>query len=349
MGKESYKSRSGSFPFLALPRSVRDKIYQYVTPFPTAPSAPISAFLDNRPPFELRDRSSELSTDLSILLVNKQVHDEASQVLYGETVFPVRVVINESRTDGYEPQMLFEVQYETPWEEVGYTWRDKDEIGEYCAVNFLPRFATHIPESNGAPPPLPIPTYRHLIKHIRVDIIDKRASPYSFKEYDVPAIMQERIKKLLLPFAHRLTQTLGPASSTDTTLDIKLSSLFLYKEELSNFQYREEAGEETTELYTELIETVWPFTIGSWKYVLDMPLQIQKQHSKLVARVFRACDEDYSRMEGGEKKRYQALDVAVPCFWAMSNGKMRVTKKLQSAGGSNVRRGRRTMNFQSRY
>ncbi|KAF3209762.1 hypothetical protein TWF106_005830 [Orbilia oligospora] len=348
MGKESYKPRSGSFPFLALPRSLRDKIYQYVIPFPTAPSAPISSFLDNRPPFELRDRSSELSTDLSILLVNKQIHDEASQILYGETVFPVRVVINESRTDGYEPQTLFEVQYESPWEEVGYTWRDKDDIGEYCAVNFLPRFATHIPENN-TPAPLPLPTYRHLIKHLRLDIIDKRVYPYSLKEYDVPAIMQNRIKKLLIPFVHRLASQVG--SRKDITLDIKLSSLFLYKEELSNFQYREEAGEETMELYSELIETIWPFTTGPWGYRLDLPLQIQKQHPKLVAHVIKTCDEEYECMEGEEKKRYQTLDVAVPCFWAMSDGKMRVTKKLQSAGSSAkgpARRGRR-MNFQSRY
>ncbi|RVD85101.1 uncharacterized protein DFL_003432 [Arthrobotrys flagrans] len=347
MGKESYKHTSGPFPFLALPRSLRDKIYQYVFSFPTAPSAPISAFLDNRPPFELRDRSSNSPTDLSILLVNKQIHGETSQILYGKTVFPVRVVINESRTDGYEPQTLFEVQYESPWEEVGYTWRDKDDIGEYCAVNFLPRFATHIPESNNTPPPPPIPTYRHLIKKIRLDIIDKRVYPYSLKEYHVPAIMQNRIKKLLLPFVHRLT---SQVTSKDVTLEIKLSSLFLYKEELSNFQYREEAGEETIELYTELIETIWPFTTGPWKYILDMPLQIQKQHPKLVAQVFRACDEEYGAMEGEEKKKYQTLDVKIPCFWAMSNGKMRVTKKLQSAGGSsNVRRGRRNMNFQSRY
>ncbi|KAK6503789.1 hypothetical protein TWF481_008795 [Arthrobotrys musiformis] len=346
MGKESYTSSAGVFPFLSLPRTVRDKIYQYAVSFPTAPSAPISAFLDNRPPFEFRDRGHP-SANLSILHVNKQIHDEASQILYGETVFPVRVVINESRTDGYEPQTLFEVQYESPWEEVGYTWKDRDDIGEFCAVNFIPRFATHIPDSST--PSHPLPSYRHLIKHIRLDIIDKRVYPYSLKEYHVPTVMQTRIKKLLLPFVHRLAQTLGPDAAKNATVDIKLSSLFLYKEELSNFQYREEAGDETVDLYTELIETIWPFITGPWEYNLDMPLQIQKQHPKLVSQVFSTCDGEYGRMDVEEKKGYQLLDVAEPCFWAMSEGKMRVTRKLQSTARTTARRTRRNMNFQSRY
>ncbi|KAK6331400.1 hypothetical protein TWF730_004482 [Orbilia blumenaviensis] len=345
MGKASYKPSTGPFPFLSLPRELRHKIYKYVISFPTAPSAPISSFLDSRPPFELRERLSE-PTDLSLLLVNKQIHDEASQVLYGETVFPLRVVINESQTDGYEPQTLFEVQYESPWEEVGYTWKDKDDIGEYCAVNFLPRFATHIPDNDSLTSP--IPSYRHLIKHIRVDIIDKRVYPYSFKEYRVPTIMRSRVKKLLLPFAHRLTKTLGHAAK-DATVEIKLSSLFLYKEELSNFQYREEAGQETLELYTELIETIWPFTTGSWQHKLDMPLEIQQQHPKLVSQVFKSCDDQYVHMEKEEKKKYQTLDVAEPCFWAMNEGKMRVTRKLQASAGTARRPNRRNMSFRTRY
>lgn len=220
----------------------------------------------------------------------------------------------------------------------------RDEIGEYCAVNFLPRFATHISENDEFS--LPVPSYRRFIKHIRVDVVDKRVYPYSLKEYRVPTIMRNRVQKLLLPFVHRLSRTLG-ATADDATVEIKLSSLFLYKEELSNFQYREEAGQETLELYTELIETVWPFTTGPWEYKLDLPLEIQRQHPKLVSQVFRSCGEQYARMEGQEKKTFQTLDVLPPCFWAVKEGKLRVTKKLQSAGPT--KRTRRNLTFQSRY
>ncbi|KAF3909308.1 hypothetical protein ABW20_dc0108756 [Dactylellina cionopaga] len=85
------------FRFLDLPRELRDEIYRYFV------------LLDFQRKPQLGSDIPEYkkpSLDLTILRANKQIHDEASGMLYGCNLFIIRVVLEDS----------YNVAYEAPWE-----------------------------------------------------------------------------------------------------------------------------------------------------------------------------------------------------------------------------------------
>lgn len=71
------------FPFLSLPRELRDEIYSYVLLF-GPPKEPFSI------PVPLFERPC---LETSLIYLNKQIHDEATSVLYSRNTFPIQITM----------------------------------------------------------------------------------------------------------------------------------------------------------------------------------------------------------------------------------------------------------------
>ncbi|KAK6515845.1 hypothetical protein TWF281_004436 [Arthrobotrys megalospora] len=311
------------FPFLRLPRELRDEMYKY---FATRPPPEIPQAL------QLYDPStcSRMSLDLSILRVNKQIHEEASRVFYGQTVFPVRIMVSDWRSP-ISNRTQFEVIYDTPWEEMVYSYDENGKSSYRGHTDFDPAAAKCVADEDLDAYTMPSPRYRELIRHVRIDILNNRRSLERRNEQGrTSKAARERVRKILMPFAYRLETVLGDAGKA-LEVEINVVSETLQEEngDGQNFIFAT-SGTETTEvlsLYKQLIETAWPFTTGPWTYKLNLPANIGQRYPGLGAEVLRWCDE-HDEMAEEEKSEFRKLRTRYPYMWAFKNGRLMVMEEV---------------------
>ncbi|RVD85100.1 uncharacterized protein DFL_003431 [Arthrobotrys flagrans] len=271
--------------FLHLPRELRDDIYRSI--FSTPPPPPLSPNTSSISP----------SLGLSILRVNKQIHHEASEILYATVVFPIRISRNDARA--INGNTLYYVSQETPWEQLCYRYSGKD--GNLLSLNTTDTLGSPKQEYTHPNDAVPSIAYGGRFRKFRIEVADQRTLQTGINTESGSAST-----KLLFLAVDRLSTLLAPATrQIPLTLEIhavsrildqveeesrRISSRSTILEPLAGF-YREKA-------YKEIIDTIWPLTKGPWRYTIHAPGLLKKEFPGLLEQRL----ELHNQLEGGETR-----------------------------------------------
>ncbi|KAK6346362.1 hypothetical protein TWF730_010688 [Orbilia blumenaviensis] len=311
------------FPFLSLPREIRDEVYTYIVHFPVPPIPSGRVERSVKEHYVLPHPGCEL--ELSILRVNRQIHLEASEALYSRNVFHFQVVTSSSVADT-GPREYVRAYYDSPWENlvcfrqgtVGHL--DDREIRENFRSTplisyFGPRKVYKSQEgtrvANGVVqlqlPPL---RYRHLIRHIRFDVRDFRTCPLYNADDDEDT--RDLMRETLLPFAHRLKDVLSDAGE-------KAHVKIVLESDIGNYEHAAGVSKTTQTQrdgrYEGLVEMVWPLTNGPWRSTILLSKGLDQQFGGrgITERVLAECHENT-----GSESREEGQDMAswkMQCYW----------------------------------
>ncbi|RVD84674.1 uncharacterized protein DFL_006407 [Arthrobotrys flagrans] len=325
--------------FLSLPPELRLKIYSYLLTSYTPPSP---NHLNTRA--SLRPKYPRFAIPYtSILRVNKQVHNEASRVLYGDNEFAVWISImgewvSSTQIENGEKGRVV-VGYSSPWDSHGlrvcfekdfnekYSYRQSSEM---MSLKYYPNgyFDPSIPElknPNQWIHPLP-ERYARCIRKLRIEIFEERITP----SWDIAYVPIKKLMSpynpqfLLLPIFNRLFKILGDDRQNIEVEAILYAALSSDPNLFSGGRWDEQDGFEeavkiqtTYEEYKGLIRTIWPLTRGGWKWRIRMPeILVGMFGDEMVGRVMEECDE-IGRGEMGEKE----VGVGGECMWVMVGGR----------------------------
>ncbi|KAF3189830.1 hypothetical protein TWF788_009816 [Orbilia oligospora] len=313
---------SSSFPFLALPLELRNEIYKHLLCTPAQP-VPYPLQLQNPPPY------SRIFLNPSIFRVNKQVHSEATRIFYSTTTFIIRIILPDWQrlSVGGVSKTKFQVIYEDPWAEVIYIY-DEEGQGWYSGFQSYgsgPKLCKFVEDNEVES--TPSPRYRGLIRHIRVDILDIRLDSMRYSEtYEITAEARRRVRKILMPFAYRLQHILSDAGK-DAEVEINLISQLFVKENpgrgdenVLRFLPDYKNSGDILSLYKELIETTWPYTIGPWRFRLNIPQEIEQEYFGLGREVIKWCNEN-NEVSEEEKIEFRVMKTIFPYVWIMEKGR----------------------------
>ncbi|KAF3183527.1 hypothetical protein TWF225_000259 [Orbilia oligospora] len=251
--------------FLDLPREIRDEIYLSILLFNVPPDHEIKSS-----PWGAQGRPC---LNVSILRVNHQIHEEASQILYGRNIFPLRVCVEGSGFRDSKPHHWSSVSYETVWESVGYICqlegRGRDDIDAVPERHKL--WFQRITDGRFNLPPAQ--RYRHLLRRFSISIRDYRSSQW-VDEIPAPGDPERRnrriLKSMLVPIEHRLASLIAYENQT-INLDITIHRC-VHKE---NFSFVAVYGPQALNqgYFHQLAYIVWPLTTGHRTYSLKMAEQ----------------------------------------------------------------------------
>ncbi|KAK6501673.1 hypothetical protein TWF481_009502 [Arthrobotrys musiformis] len=337
-----------AFPFLALPREIRDEVYKYFVLFDTDP-----------PPLPSAERHlyweslNPVSLDLSILRVNKQIHEEAARILYSQNVFTIKITVHgvpahlalkvppkEDRPLGYETRLdeSVSVSYHSLWEETNYCHivdQDHDETRKWYASNYCKPPYTRLDSEPSLPPS---PRYRHLLRNIRVEItvlrVEDRIPGWS-DEHD--EVFRRRAKTILIPAVHKLRDTLRhDGAKGDVCIDVEiyidLTGLFPTKH--ADPPSVGEVNGLHEKFVKETVYTIWPFTVvDEWKCNVRLKQPTDQRFDELKDAALRECGRDIhgTQADPGEQRWFEKLEFDDGLSWAM-NGKRFVLIKPTDAG-----------------
>ncbi|KAF3222053.1 hypothetical protein TWF106_005831 [Orbilia oligospora] len=296
-------------PFLRLPRELRDEVYEIILSVPPTNVFDPEGYL--------------LPLSLSILRVNRQIHQEASEIFHTTAVFPIHIKRNNEFTPSYTVHYLTQ---ETPWEFFMYRYRGKH--GELFSVNEPTNFI--VPDNRYIHPNdeyPPIPRGMHFRK-FKVEVLDGRLLG------EVPASINNgsASRKLLLLAVDRLLAQLVPLPRENTlTLEIHLFSKILQStaEEIvltsGNYIRDPTAKSLRKALYKDMVDTIWPLTQGPWKYSIHVPRSLEEEFPGVLEERLALCNQ----LEAGEKKEEGAWREPTPMWnlWGRSG------KQIQRIGG----------------
>ncbi|KAF3193312.1 hypothetical protein TWF225_010075 [Orbilia oligospora] len=280
---------------LTLPAELRLEIYSYLL---TTPSylPPSSSYLNN--PRSQRPKYPRFTVQCPQLLrVNRQIHDEASQVLYGGNEFVVWIgVLGEWCSNGeVESGRKGKVVgwWSCPWESWGvgvqfeegfwekYHYRQSPDtmLIKYYPNGYFDSSIPPLPDNNISQTPLLPSRYSRLIKHLRIEIFEERITPAWNIPYNPIKLSMQGYNPqyLLLPIYNRLDQVLFQSNNgggLDVDVDVKVfvhAALASDPEFYCGGRWDEQEGFEwavrvkpTFLEYKGLIQTVWGFTRGGF-------------------------------------------------------------------------------------
>ncbi|KAK6337067.1 hypothetical protein TWF718_009853 [Orbilia javanica] len=306
-------------PFLRVPREIRDEIYKYLLHFPLPPlpgPAPFDRWEDGH---RLERRPSQFedpNRNIDILRVNKQIHDEAREVLYSMNVFLIQITTAIADNTGGNEYLYtgdLTALYDSPWETLGYFYGD-ESLGTFApytywtfqncplrlkSYSYTPRNVCWCPkcvEKVADQDTFPIPAlhYRPLIRRIRIDLFETSMAIAQLKPYK-----RAKARKLLLPFRYRLEAALRPAAPR-VAVEIAVASL--------DPAIGVEFEIESEHTFTQLIETLWPLTTGPWKYKITLPDHIQRRYGHLTDTILEACSREVP-ITRAEEEHFKKVDI----------------------------------------
>ncbi|KAK6542080.1 hypothetical protein TWF694_007849 [Orbilia ellipsospora] len=315
--------------FLSLPLELREEIYYYLLLIPKS-----KIDLQNLNEARL-DRPN---LDLSILRVNKQVHEEASTILYSRNIFTILLRFNGCFLPSFVTPAIYKryeirIAYSSPWEAFDYTFQYPRATGQFSGI--FPDNALWIKKRDVPPVEptmLPSPTYSHLIRHIQVQLIDLRSSTKNPLSVAIQEQFRENLQFALLPLIHRLRPLLDKAGD-NLSVDLKIFSsehltftregLDTYREQVRRQLWLPDAAEppwETDEgwipIYSELLEAAWPLTTLRGRLTMETPMDDKLNDIK--REIFRKCN---AKANGDASKMFENASTQKDCIWFMSGGK----------------------------
>ncbi|KAF3197364.1 hypothetical protein TWF192_004673 [Orbilia oligospora] len=342
---------------LSLPAELRLKIYSYLL---TTPSHPPSFSYLNSPRSQRPKYPRFIVQCPQILRVNRQIHDEASQVLYGGNEFVVWIgVFGEWCSSGeVESGRKGKVVgwWSCPWESWGVGVQFEEgflekhhyrQSPETMRIKYYPNghFDSSIPplsDNNISQTPLLPSKYSQLIKHLRIEIFEERITPAWNIPYNPPKLSMQGYNPqyLLLPIYTRLDQLLLFQSNNgglvvNVDVDVKVfvhAALTSDPEFYCGGRWDEQEGFEwavrvkpTFLEYKGLIQTVWGFTRGGWrKYTVKLPEMLEEMFGggggEVVEGVLKECDEGEMR-EGRRRRGGVNVGMVEWGMWVRSAGR----------------------------
>ncbi|KAK6362642.1 hypothetical protein TWF730_000097 [Orbilia blumenaviensis] len=324
-------------PFLNIPLEIRNQIYEYLTLFHISPvSNPTNGA-------DYLAKLGALSLDLSVLRVNRQIHDEASSVLYSQNTFPIKIRITgcdlgvgESASIGWSDH--FTVRYQTLWEDAQYYYIIGKGACFYTDIHpkSLPP-VTRI--AGGRIPQIPSPQYRHLIRSIKLAIYDMRLISDSYDPMPNDGINDPHISpteescgwrmsvmSVLIPFVQGRLR--GIFSHGDTPqLEIHMRPGLLdparYPDILSKtlVKGREDALGSVASVLKELVYIVWPLTRLPGGFKLEFAHPEAKRLKDITAKALRECNEGHE-FNNEQEEELGAIQLPGSCAWAVLRGKL---------------------------
>ncbi|KAF3140066.1 hypothetical protein TWF594_006456 [Orbilia oligospora] len=276
--------------FLNLPPEIRIQIYTYVLPDPI-----------------YRGYNCKRGAHpLSIFRVNRQIHDESTQLFY-------------SRSDGKPIRWV--------WYSIRKAYGD---CTEGCDKKFMSvRQYVHLQQPGVIL--FPSPRYRPFLRHIEIEITENcnRDLDLSREHYGEEATTQ--IRTLLSPLLWRLREVLPITASVDITfipwwdpLKSTLEKEFKRKGTCGTLSHRTDTeGLERYSSYVGSLEAAYLFTRGPWNSSVSPPPYLNSIFPGLKEEVFTKCDHDATFQEATAQKVLEKINIVMEndlTFWATRNG-----------------------------
>ncbi|KAF3905775.1 hypothetical protein AA313_de0204119 [Arthrobotrys entomopaga] len=341
--------------FLTLPPELRNQIYKYLLIFNIPPLPPpphhLSYYIDIPTP----------SLHVSILRVNRQIHDEASRILYSYNVFPVRVkTMGGSFRDWDDSLVFYDVTYQTFWETVQYRntppWDKPPKYYHDTQHGSFP--FTRISSASEISIP-PFERYRHLLRWFHIAIIDLSVSaasksfnnnnnnnnnnppsPHSNNKVEEKKEGEgegEEVKyrklsrSILMPFiTTRLKPLLYDHNNTQNSTasaNIELYPKFLHPTPSKPGPMPYESFNEQVikcinpAVFKELAYLVHPLTTLPWTWNITLQHPAGERFEVYKKDAWAECDADEGWSEA-EVGRFGERELEVGYSWAMEEGKL---------------------------
>ncbi|KAF3902821.1 hypothetical protein AA313_de0205815 [Arthrobotrys entomopaga] len=323
--------------FLLVPREIRDEIYRLLLIEPPNPPYPY------HPVFHFPTDYNPISVPISIFVLNKQIHTEASEIFYKETTFAIKLQTEEwvtkassqpwfrrSAADNQDNiNAVFYVRYSAPWET--FAWKHKRPLPGPVIKLKRRGWSYNPPEDPPQPmtrklaplqlpdPPFPSPRYRHLIRRIRLELYDTRLHPSWRTSKPGETHPDSDPRMILVPFMRRLQKLIGTEEkkpeeekNTQAHLDIKVYTSLCGVRLNERRIIPDEAARinsirthTTAEQYKQLVETVYPLTQGGWDYTLTIPPELESIFPGFKEQILEDC-------KGREVNDWECEDVVLP-------------------------------------
>ncbi|KAF3279535.1 hypothetical protein TWF970_004086 [Orbilia oligospora] len=345
------------FPFLSLPRELRDEIYSYFLLF----DLPVEVFSIPAP---LPDWPS---LDISLFFLNKQVHDEASEFFYSRNTFPVHLTI---RSEG-PPRWLrdrdlqdrdnigykIETELMSLWERffhcafLPYGFHEFFEARAYAIANDASEvdyvYGTY--QINSPAPSIPALRYCRHFRNIQINIIDLRR-PSIIR---VPLSPSEPVRKILQttyqPLVHHLKHIFEAAGEYLTIkIDIVSTEHMLHTgrglsdQQLYWKKYAKVRDGPATNshsdayyfsLYEDLLRMAWPFTMGPWRS--KVRTSMDEVFGDKIQPILRSCDENAGL--NTYIMEFKPYYLATGCTWVIIRDGRRFLGQFHTPGEGGVR------------
>ncbi|KAK6510732.1 hypothetical protein TWF506_009832 [Arthrobotrys conoides] len=301
--------------FLLLPREIRDEIFGYLLYCPAPRPMTQPTYPPAHLPTELRYPYHKVRCkNLGLFRVNKQFHEEASEVFYRINVWPIRMVISGSCEETPECFWKVHVTFEAPWEEFAYG------VGEGGVGKFYDLERFYRRESSGEleakevimdskPDLYPAPRYRRLLRRIRVEVIDFRMHGSGGGDYSKRVSNKEE-ESILIPFMSKMKALLDPAGE-EALMNIKL---------LRDWK----AGNGPHDVVT--LDTVMPLTKGVWQCYIQTDVDHDGIRTPLKCRILANRGETYRKIVGGKIVEVEEATVVGDCYYAIVGGKVKLVR-----------------------
>ncbi|EGX53515.1 hypothetical protein TWF173_010456 [Orbilia oligospora] len=328
------------FPFLRLPREIRDEIYSYLVLFDPQPLAstakyflpqfqqPLSTIRSAAPLVKLQ----RPRLDLAIFRVNRKIHEEAARMFYRENTFPIRIII---RRPGYSMKFPakkggFDVYYETLWDRVNFFYHPDQHVREFQEVQEFYLGRTFAPIHNPESELLPAAIYRPVLRKVHIDVIDTRTGDEDWREEP-----RSSVRTVLMPLVARLKPVLNPAGKR---LNVKIRILTIMESynptdpnygsyentsawgDVYNDIKRKKVKRPSEKNVKRLIAMAWPLTRGKWKYSLVTPLDLHLIFEKAIKAELEKCNKDVGTEE--QEAEYKSAKLGEMCFWTREKGRL---------------------------
>ncbi|KAF3171309.1 hypothetical protein EYR41_010085 [Orbilia oligospora] len=292
-------------PFLRLPRELRDEVYKIIL------SVPPTSVLDPKryPP----------SLNLSILRVNKQIHQEASEIFHTTAVFPIHIKRYDNGPGGV--YTTYYITQDTLWDSFVYRYRGK--YGELFSLNEPSNFT--VPGNRYIHPNVeypPIPRGIHFRK-FKVEVLDGRL----LRSIPTSVNYGSASRKLLLLVVDRLSSQLAPPTRESTlTLEIHLISKVFQStaEEIASTpgsSIRDPTAKSRRKaLYKDMVDTIWPLTQGPWKYNIHVPRSLEEEFPGFLEETLELCN----RLDAGETKEEGVWREPTPMWYLWGRSGMKI-------------------------
>ncbi|KAK6363445.1 hypothetical protein TWF730_000876 [Orbilia blumenaviensis] len=328
------------FPFLRLPREIRDEIYSYLVLFDPQPLAstakyflpqfqqPLSAVRSAAPFVKLQ----RPKLNLAIFRVNRKIHEEAARMFYRENTFPIRIIIRRPTYSMKFPSKKggYDVYYETLWDRVNFFYHPDQHVREFQEVQEFYLGRTFPPIQNPESELLPASIYRPVLRKIHIDVIDTRTGDEDWREEP-----RSNVRTVLMPLVARLKPVLNPAGKR---LNVKIRILTVLESygpsdpNYGSYENTAAWGDVYADIKRKkfkrpseknvkrLIAMAWPLTRGKWKYSLVTPVDLHLIFEKAIKAELEKCNRDVGSEE--KEQEYKIAKLGDKCFWTREKGRL---------------------------
>ncbi|KAK6515849.1 hypothetical protein TWF281_004440 [Arthrobotrys megalospora] len=303
------------FPFLRLPRELRDKVYEHCINSP--PPAKIQL------PYFGRYKWPTLNT--ALMRVNKQVHDEVASQFYSRTVFPITISMTVDMFSGMIQGRgsTYYISYYAPWEGMFFVFNDTDttrrRLYALSSPGQLYEEEFRIPYDLELSGDLsgetiraiaPARRYLNLIRRIRFEIYDSwPLGGGPAYEYPVWGGTRQNLTRLLMPLAYRLEKVFGVEAANKIDVELNAAACFCEAKSPSEQLPRMWSGHGEVggvRPYDDFVKTMAPLTTGSWvrgyTFNLEMPA-LKFKYPDLEDTIRRKLDKASERLQGNYEER----------------------------------------------